>query len=163
MLGSPEQTLREAWNHELTLPEGHGVLHRDPQFQLNWLDAYIQKNVPQRGLVDPLDKRANPDVPYRPDPVLKVRGQVVDFGARIPTELWNATGWTRLRQEFEATGYNSFKDTYKGLVIYFLPTLIGFWIFVKSRWKIFLLNGFLGWTGIGWLVAVYWLFGPRGK
>jgi hypothetical protein len=42
------------------------------------------------------------------------------------------------------------------LAIYFLPTLIAGARHVYCRSGIVLLNAFLGWTGIGWIVALIW-------
>lgn len=39
---------------------------------------------------------------------------------------------------------------------YFLPTTIGYARFAKSRTNIFLLNLFLGWTVIGYVVFLIW-------
>ncbi|HEY5391970.1 MAG TPA: superinfection immunity protein [Hanamia sp.] len=41
-------------------------------------------------------------------------------------------------------------------VLYFLPTIIGFK--KKNATAIFILNLFLGWTFIGWVVALVWSF-----
>jgi hypothetical protein len=40
------------------------------------------------------------------------------------------------------------------LAIYFLPTLVGFG--KKNSMAIFMLNLFLGWTFIGWVIALVW-------
>jgi hypothetical protein len=48
-----------------------------------------------------------------------------------------------------------------GFVMYFLPSIVAL---VKSRrdtLSIFLLNFFLGWTFIGWAVALVWAFKPE--
>ena len=39
---------------------------------------------------------------------------------------------------------------------YFLPTLIAFLRNHKNKLAIFFLNILLGWTGIGWVVALVW-------
>jgi hypothetical protein len=43
-----------------------------------------------------------------------------------------------------------------GLVMYFLPSLIALGRSKRDLLAIFLLNLFLGWTGIGWVVALVW-------
>jgi hypothetical protein len=45
--------------------------------------------------------------------------------------------------------------------LYFLPSLIG--LHKRHSLAIFLFNFFLGWTGIGWLIALLWAIGagPR--
>lgn len=40
--------------------------------------------------------------------------------------------------------------------IYFLPSLIAFLRWHKNKLAIFLLNIILGWTAIGWAVALVW-------
>lgn len=48
-----------------------------------------------------------------------------------------------------------------GFVLYFLPVIVAL---VKSRrdtLSICLLNLFLGWTFIGWVVALVWAFKPE--
>ncbi|MFH1128777.1 MAG: superinfection immunity protein [Candidatus Omnitrophota bacterium] len=40
--------------------------------------------------------------------------------------------------------------------IYFLPTLIAFLRRHKNSLAIFLLNLFLGWTVLGWVVSLVW-------
>ncbi len=40
--------------------------------------------------------------------------------------------------------------------IYLFPTLIAFMRGMYGKWGVFLLNLFLGWTGIGWLGALIW-------
>lgn len=42
------------------------------------------------------------------------------------------------------------------LAFYFLPTLIAFLRQHKNSLAIFLLNLFLGWTGLGWVVSLVW-------
>lgn len=41
-----------------------------------------------------------------------------------------------------------------GLYIYFLPSIIGYK--KRNAAGIFLLNAFLGWTFIGWVIALVW-------
>jgi Superinfection immunity protein len=43
-----------------------------------------------------------------------------------------------------------------GFVMYFLPTLIALVCDKKDKLAIFLLNLFLGWSLIGWVVALVW-------
>ncbi len=42
------------------------------------------------------------------------------------------------------------------LVLYFLPTIIALLRGHRNALAIFLLNFFLGWTFIGWVVALVW-------
>lgn len=37
---------------------------------------------------------------------------------------------------------------------YFLPTLIGFFRSVQNRWSVAVVNVFLGWTIVGWVIAL---------
>ncbi len=43
-----------------------------------------------------------------------------------------------------------------GFVMYFLPSIIAFAKSKRDLLAIFLLNFFLGWTLIGWVVALVW-------
>lgn len=43
-----------------------------------------------------------------------------------------------------------------GLVMYFLPSIIALARSKRDLLSIFLLNFFLGWTFIGWIVALVW-------
>ena len=43
-----------------------------------------------------------------------------------------------------------------GLVIYFAPTILSFYSKHPHRGGIFILNLFLGWTGVGWVGALVW-------
>ena len=43
-----------------------------------------------------------------------------------------------------------------GFLLYFLPTIIGIARSKRDLLSIFLLNLFLGWTLIGWVVALVW-------
>ena len=43
-----------------------------------------------------------------------------------------------------------------GLVFYFVPTSIAFFTHKRNTLSIFLLNFFLGWTFIGWVIALIW-------
>jgi len=40
--------------------------------------------------------------------------------------------------------------------VYFLPSLIAFLRQHKNKLAIFILNILLGWTGLGWTVALVW-------
>lgn len=44
------------------------------------------------------------------------------------------------------------------LGIYFIPSIIGFARGHKNKWGIFILNLFLGWSILGWIVALLWSF-----
>lgn len=43
-----------------------------------------------------------------------------------------------------------------GFVLYFLPTIIAFARNKRDTTSILLLNLFLGWTAIGWVIALIW-------
>ncbi len=43
-----------------------------------------------------------------------------------------------------------------GFVLYFLPSIIALVRSKRDTFSIFLLNFFLGWTFIGWIVALVW-------
>ena len=45
-----------------------------------------------------------------------------------------------------------------GFVLYFLPTLVALLREKYDKLSIFLLNFFLGWSVIGWIVALIWAF-----
>ena len=45
-----------------------------------------------------------------------------------------------------------------GLVMYFLPSIVAFARSKRDTASIVLLNFFLGWTMIGWVVALVWAF-----
>jgi hypothetical protein len=40
--------------------------------------------------------------------------------------------------------------------IYFLPTYVAWMRFARGFWGVFVLNLFLGWTFVGWVVALAW-------
>ena len=42
------------------------------------------------------------------------------------------------------------------LLVYFLPAIVGFYRKHHRAWAIFALNLFLGWTVVGWIVALVW-------
>ena len=43
-----------------------------------------------------------------------------------------------------------------GFVLYFLPAIIGFVRSKRDAVSILVLNLFLGWTAIGWVIALVW-------
>ena len=43
-----------------------------------------------------------------------------------------------------------------GIIIHFVPTIIAFNRKAASRWVIFLVNLFVGWTVVVWLVTLIW-------
>ncbi len=43
-----------------------------------------------------------------------------------------------------------------GFVMYFLPTVIALLREKRNKLSIFLLNFFLGWSVIGWVIALVW-------
>jgi hypothetical protein len=45
-----------------------------------------------------------------------------------------------------------------GFVLYFLPSIVALARSKRDLVSIFLLNFFLGWTAIGWVVALVWAF-----
>lgn len=42
------------------------------------------------------------------------------------------------------------------MIVYFIPTIIGYSKKKKNSGAIMMLNIFLGWTFIGWVVALIW-------
>jgi hypothetical protein len=42
------------------------------------------------------------------------------------------------------------------ILLYFLPTVVATWRGHRNPLSIFILNLFLGWTFIGWVVALVW-------
>ena len=44
------------------------------------------------------------------------------------------------------------------LILYFLPTMCASYVKNKNTTSIFILNLFLGWTLIGWVVSLVWAF-----
>jgi hypothetical protein len=43
-----------------------------------------------------------------------------------------------------------------GFVLYFLPTLVAFGRGKRDAGAIFVLNFLLGWTAVGWVIALVW-------
>ena len=43
-----------------------------------------------------------------------------------------------------------------GFCLYFLPTIIAFNRNRHNKWAIFVLNFFLGWSVIAWVIALVW-------
>lgn len=41
-------------------------------------------------------------------------------------------------------------------VVHFIPTIIAFSRDHQSRWAIFMVNLFFGFTGLGWIIALIW-------
>ena len=47
-------------------------------------------------------------------------------------------------------------ETLLFLLVYFLPAIVGFYRKHYRAWAIFALNLLLGWTVVGWIVAMVW-------
>jgi len=45
-----------------------------------------------------------------------------------------------------------------GFLLYFLPAIVAFYRRHHNRGAIFVLNFFLGWSGLGWIIALIWSF-----
>ena len=43
-----------------------------------------------------------------------------------------------------------------GIVFYFLPTIVAFARSKRDSTSIFVLNFLLGWTAVGWIIALVW-------
>ena len=43
-----------------------------------------------------------------------------------------------------------------GIIIHFIPTIVAFKRDAASRWAIFLINLFFGWTIIIWIITLIW-------
>ncbi len=54
------------------------------------------------------------------------------------------------------TGISGIISIVVGLFIYFIPTIIG--LRKRNAAAIFILNLFLGWTFVGWVIALVWAF-----
>src|SRR5262245_42631750 len=50
-------------------------------------------------------------------------------------------------------------ETALWLLVYFLPAIVGFYRKHHKAWAIFTLNLFLGWTVLGWILAMGWAVG----
>jgi len=50
-----------------------------------------------------------------------------------------------------------------GLIIYFIPSLVAFKRDAASRWGIFIVNLFFGWTLLIWIIALIWACEGRRK
>ena len=50
-----------------------------------------------------------------------------------------------------------------GMVIYFIPSIIAFRRDAASRWVIFLVNVFFGWTLLIWIIILIWSCEGRRK
>jgi Superinfection immunity protein len=50
-----------------------------------------------------------------------------------------------------------------GAVLYFVPTVLAWWMHVKSARAIFYVNLVFGWTIVGWVVAVMWAMAERNE
>ena len=48
-----------------------------------------------------------------------------------------------------------------GFVVYFLPVIVALLKSRRDTLSLLLLNLFLGWTFIGWVVALVWAFKPE--
>tara|TARA_Y100000817_G_scaffold310296_1_gene300716 strand:- start:287 stop:517 length:231 start_codon:yes stop_codon:yes gene_type:complete len=42
--------------------------------------------------------------------------------------------------------------------IFFIPVSVGLFRDSSKKWGIFLVNILVGWTGIGWIIALIWAF-----
>jgi Superinfection immunity protein len=50
-----------------------------------------------------------------------------------------------------------------GAILYFVPTVIAWWLRVKSLRSIFYINLVFGWTIVGWIFAVIWTMAERNE
>lgn len=62
---------------------------------------------------------------------------------------WGPFGWF-FGSAFGAAGF------LVSLAVFFLPTIIAVARHHRNTLAIFLVNFFLGWTGIGWIAALIW-------
>jgi hypothetical protein len=46
------------------------------------------------------------------------------------------------------------------LFVYFLPSVIGFKRHVRARVQVLIVNLVLGWSLLGWFIALVWAFSP---
>ncbi|QHJ83334.1 MAG: hypothetical protein [Bacteriophage sp.] len=49
------------------------------------------------------------------------------------------------------------------MVLYFVPTVLAFIRDHKSKWGILALNFILGFTVIGWIIALIWALSDKGQ
>jgi hypothetical protein len=64
--------------------------------------------------------------------------------------------FTREEVSMHLLGFFFFPFFGFGFLFYFLPTLVAFVRDRHDRLSVFLLNFFLGWSLIGWVVALVW-------
>lgn len=50
-----------------------------------------------------------------------------------------------------------------GAILYFVPTVLAWWMQVKSTRVIFYVNLVFGWTIVGWIVALMWAIAERNE
>ena len=50
-----------------------------------------------------------------------------------------------------------------GAILYFVPTVLAWWMHVKSARAIFYVNLVFGWTIVGWIVALMWAMAERNE
>jgi hypothetical protein len=50
-----------------------------------------------------------------------------------------------------------------GAILYFVPTMLAWWMNVKSTRTIFYVNLVFGWTVVGWIVALMWAIAERNE
>jgi positive regulator of sigma E activity len=50
-----------------------------------------------------------------------------------------------------------------GAIVYFVPTVLAWWMHVKSTRAIFYVNLVFGWTIVGWIVAMMWVMAERNE
>ena len=50
-----------------------------------------------------------------------------------------------------------------GAILYFVPTVLAWWMHVKSAKAIFYVNLVFGWTIVGWIVALMWVMAERNE
>ena len=50
-----------------------------------------------------------------------------------------------------------------GAIVYFVPTILAWWMHVKSTRAIFYVNLVFGWTIVGWIVAMMWVMAERNE
>ncbi len=151
LLDDPLHRLKEAWQHELSLPELHKGDHSDPRYQSQWLKVYLQKNVPKLGLRD-YDKvdwtKTLPD----PNAVLDIP---IPLSDRIQKDVWPNGNLVLDRLEFQEYGYDDMLGFYQFLLfagLYFMPGIYAYRYNVPKKLTILICNAFLGITIIGWFI-----------